>query len=231
MARAKAKRTKSTSRKPVAKAPAQKVPPRLQDALGIDNLLTAGAASPQEVDEVLSLLREQAEHEIEKLIAFVDRIAPDPDLEPSLGYNPFGGDDREGDDADAEPSLGSIDVHPSGYTTQNELRGLTNQENWAAGNRDDAEGDEHDGSEPDVDDEEDDAGEDDGTTLEPSLGSFERLENQEHAWKQRGHWLPTDGENAAEAPTGELDRQRAAYKAKHKHPYNGVGGVIIPLRR
>lgn len=253
MARARKKRT----RKPVTKAPSQKVPPRLQDALGIGNLLTAGAASPQEIDDVLSLLREQAEEEIEKLIAFVDRIAPDPDLEPSLGYYrpdmpvdaecddeineaSLGWTDQEArwgrysephladlevDDSDheangdeREPSLGSIEVHPYGYTTQGETRGLTNQENWAAGNRNDAEGDEHDGSEPDVDD-------------EPCLGSYDRLANQAHAWKQIGQRLVFDGEQAAEIPTAELDSRRAAYKAKHKYPYNGVGGVIIPIRR
>ena len=52
--------------------------------------------------------------EIERLLAVLDALDPDPDLEPSLGYSPTGSDDREGDGCDDEisgdenePSLGS----------------------------------------------------------------------------------------------------------------------------
>ena len=246
MARARKKRT----RKPVTKAPGQKVPPRLQGALRIDNLLTLGTASPAEIDGVLSLLREQAEDEIEKLIAFVDRIAPDPDLEPSLGYNSTGGDDREGDDVDEEPSLGWTDMEsrsgkpavPSFHSVDAELDDSDdedgrdgelslgapmnlNQTVWSQGEGGDRE---DDPAELGIGDE---AGLSEQTVGEPSLGSFDRLTNQTHAWKQVGLLLVGDGEKASEIPTAQVDSRRKAYKAKHKYPYNGVGGVIIPIRR
>jgi hypothetical protein len=51
-----------------------------------------------------------------------------------------------------------------------------NQLFWAASATNDAE-DEHDGCEPDVD-------------AEPSLGSFDRLTNQAHAWRQSWSCFP-----------------------------------------
>jgi hypothetical protein len=65
---------------------------------------------------------------IENLIELVDRIGPDPDLEPSLGWPAGlaslaftgGNDDREQDDsddedgADDEPSLGSHEIREAG---------------------------------------------------------------------------------------------------------------------
>ncbi|MCW5695330.1 MAG: hypothetical protein KIS96_01215 [Bauldia sp.] len=93
-------------------------------------------------------LRELVEATIEDLIGFLDSIAPDPDLEPSLGSYPYWGatePDLEGDGADDEPggddepSLGSLDRMP-------------NQERWSDGNGGswllDAEA-EHDGREDD----------------------------------------------------------------------------------
>ena len=154
----------------------------------------------------LAKLRQEAEAEIERLIGFLDKTEPDPDLEPSLAgdYNNHAGDfgdDREADDAereptfgwtehearfgcqatplqtdeaedphiDDEPSLGSIENHPSdtrrpnfygelvGYFTGTTTAG--SQLKWAAGNREDLEGD------PREDDEE-------GGDEEPSLGSY-----------------------------------------------------------
>ncbi len=88
---------------------------------------------------------------------------PDESTEPSLGWTEdinqdraikactnddagvIFGPDREGDDCDAEPSLGSLGcTYDADYFDQ---RG------WAGGASNDAEGDEHDGREPDVDDE------------------------------------------------------------------------------
>lgn len=38
---------------------------------------------------------------------------PDPDLEPSLGYNPYGSDDREGDDCELLEGDDNCDDEPS----------------------------------------------------------------------------------------------------------------------
>lgn len=63
------------------------------------------------------------EEEVERLLAILDLLAPDPDMEPSLAWTdseiwhgeyrddrPPNLDDREADDADAEPSLGAPEV-------------------------------------------------------------------------------------------------------------------------
>lgn len=65
------------------------------------------------------------EEEVERLIAVLDLLAPDPDMEPSLAWTDYeivmNGDeirpdrppvldDRELDEADAEPSLGAPEV-------------------------------------------------------------------------------------------------------------------------
>lgn len=47
-------------------------------------------------------LRARIEATIEHLVSLLDAIDPDPDLEPSLGYSPYG-TDLEGDDSDFEP--------------------------------------------------------------------------------------------------------------------------------
>lgn len=60
----------------------------------------------------LSNDRATVAYTIERLIDMLDAMEDDPDLEPSLGYNPYGCDDREGcggttgGDEDDEPSLG-----------------------------------------------------------------------------------------------------------------------------
>jgi hypothetical protein len=51
--------------------------------------------------------RKKIERTLDKLIGLLDALDPDPDLEPSLGYNPYGSMDQESDDADNEPSLGA----------------------------------------------------------------------------------------------------------------------------
>ena len=60
--------------------------------------------------EALRLLRRDAASAVENLIAFLDLTDDDPDLEPSLGENPYTGDpatvDLEGDNSDDEFSLG-----------------------------------------------------------------------------------------------------------------------------
>lgn len=68
--------------------------------------------------------REKIEAAIEQLIALLDVIDGDPDLEPSLGIGGnYVSDDREGDDADdedcgdLEPSLGAVETHPPGPFT------------------------------------------------------------------------------------------------------------------
>ncbi|WP_439399118.1 hypothetical protein ACRQ5Q_17075 [Bradyrhizobium sp. PMVTL-01] len=108
---------------------------------------------------------------IEQLISFVDELDGDADLEESGDLEDAG---------DAEPSLGaSNDVIQAG---------------WARGPRDDRE-DEHDGREPDVDDELS------GDEEEPSLGSFDRLMNQDHGWRQ------TQGRNWAAHQNTDLEAE------------------------
>lgn len=46
----------------------------------------------------LPLNRHRIERAIEALIELLDASEPDPDLEPSLGYNHYGSNDAEGDD-------------------------------------------------------------------------------------------------------------------------------------
>lgn len=135
--------------------------------------------SPEDLFKALGRLRREAADEIERLIAFLDEIGPDVDLEPS-------GDELDLD-ADSEPVLASPEHHPSGYRdgcgrfAWNRSRRDSDgtQVLWGNnGNFDDRElcsdiqeDDSHDGREPDVCD-------------EPSLGSFDRLIDQHHGWRQ-----------------------------------------------
>lgn len=118
----------------------------------------------------LARLRKEASAEIERLIAFLDASDPyvmteleeQQDSEPSLGWlsdgrtSPFG-DDLELDDADdedngdGEPSLGSIERHPSCYGVHGR-NSSGDQTAWTDGDTRDLE-DEHDGAEPGEDDE------------------------------------------------------------------------------
>ena len=94
--------------------------------------------------KAVALIRKEASAEVERLIALLDRIGPDPDLEEN--------GDNDADVSEHEPSLGSVD-------------NFLNQTKWAAGGGNDTEhtidreGDEHDGRESDTD--------------EPSLGSVD----------------------------------------------------------
>jgi hypothetical protein len=40
---------------------------------------------PEQLFQALGRLRKEAQDEIERLLAFLDRTEPDPDMEPSLG--------------------------------------------------------------------------------------------------------------------------------------------------
>lgn len=112
-------------------------------------------------------LRQRAEAAIDYLLLLLDRIDGDADLEEC---------------GDLEPSLAALERHPecipgeswfdAPYATRDGA-----QISWSKGGRDDREA-QHDGAEPDVDDELT------GDEGEPSLGSFDRLTNQDHAWRQ-----------------------------------------------
>lgn len=60
----------------------------------------------------MNIHRHKIERAIDVLIALLDAADGDPDLEPSLGYNPYGSNDAEGEhdgrepDEDGEPDLG-----------------------------------------------------------------------------------------------------------------------------
>jgi hypothetical protein len=157
-----------------------------------------------------------AAREVERLLAFLDRLDGDPDLEdgaddePSLGFTRCGAgvrpwdagdDDREADDSESEASLGSPESvttplgasydgwEPEGIRRTREGR----QTHWAKGNTSDLEGDAED-------DEDDGGGIGDGGGLceqitgEPSLGATLGL-NQVHAWRlDDEEWPLTDGE-------------------------------------
>lgn len=111
------------------------------------------------------------EEEIERLIAVLDLLVPDPDLEPSLAwtdYEIWHGeyqpdrppclDDREADEADAEPSLGAPEViflgpycgssvklqirrnqRPELWDGEQQRTGELSQATWAKGGTDDRE--------------------------------------------------------------------------------------------
>jgi hypothetical protein len=142
---------------------------------------------------------------IEAAIALLDASEPDQDLEETADDEPdvddesslgapndyHGGGsqehwgagaplslwdaDREGPEEDLEPSLGTLEKHPSAYGSQGD------QTSWAfSGNDRDLE-DEHDGKEPDEDG-------------EPSHGSTSAI-NQEHAWaRTETFWGSGEGE-------------------------------------
>lgn len=111
-------------------------------------------AKKRQLRKIDAKLRARIEQAVEQLIATLDATGGDEDHED-------GGDDEL--TGDEEPSLGSIEVHPSPgfYRTVGEAYGLISQVQWAAGNDDDCEGDSVG--------EDDEANGDD----EPSLGSLE----------------------------------------------------------
>lgn len=110
--------------------------------------------TPEDFFRELGRARKAVAAEVERLIEFLDRTDNCPDLEET--------DDAEGDAADEEPSLGSVD-------------NFQDQTKWAAGGNNakfdvDRES-EHDGSEPSED-------------SEPSLGSFDRMMDQTKSTRQ-----------------------------------------------
>ncbi len=112
-------------------------------------------------------LRKRAEAAIDFLLLLIDEIDGDADLE---------------DGGDLEPSLAALERHPECIPGETWLDAPYRtcdgaQTSWTKGARDDRE-DEHDGAEPDVDDELS------GDEEEPALGAFDRLINQDHAWRQ-----------------------------------------------
>jgi len=180
----------------------------------------------------LRSLRKEAADEIDRLLGFLDASDPyvtteleeavddvardDNELEPSLGtfdlmmdqtkagvklQGEFGAEeDAELDHCDDEPSLGTVEAKlyaGDGYVSTQFF-----DQSKKHGNRDDCEGDEHDGGEPDVDDEwslcgiHADSGASDKDD-EPSLGSFDCMMDQTNANLtriRRDSWELTDGE-------------------------------------
>ena len=108
-----------------------------------------GTPLPENPIEAIRILRREAAKEIERLIAFLDALGGDFDLEPSLGYTPYTDDaatvDIEGDDVDAEPSLGWTGA--INQTSSNRIGGIQDAER-------------------------DDCDKEDGGDLEPSLGNW-----------------------------------------------------------
>src|SRR5207247_2870243 len=115
--------------------------------------------------ETLSRRRKEAAAEIERLLDFMDASDLDPDLEPD-GDGDEQSDEPE-DGGDDEDSLGSLERYASSYGPDGH-NPTGSQLNWAGGRGDDLE-DEHDGAEPDE-------------CGEPSLGSLDRVTNQEQSW-------------------------------------------------
>jgi hypothetical protein len=55
-------------------------------------------------------IRKKIETALDRLIDVLDSLDPDPDLEPSIGSNPYGSMDQEGDTSDDEPVLGATEA-------------------------------------------------------------------------------------------------------------------------
>jgi hypothetical protein len=130
-------------------------------------------------------IRRAAADEIERLITLLDRIEPDPDLEPD-----HDADDPAEDDGTAEPSLGAIERHANAYGSDRNTSG--SQVAWGASDRSDCEED------PGEDGIADQDGLAEQMNGEPSLGSFDRMLDQTKSWRQRDipgvWWPPVDGE-------------------------------------
>jgi hypothetical protein len=101
----------------------------INSTAGLDWLDISEDASPQGIFRAIGRLRKEARDEIDPLIRFLDETDNHMEREP----------EDEGDDAEDEPSLASLD-RPSDQTQ------------WAKGSCDDTEH-EHDGREPGEDDE------------------------------------------------------------------------------
>ena len=89
-----------------------------------------GTPLPEDPIEAIRILQREAAKEIERLIAFLDALGGDPDLEPSLGYSPYAHTaamiDLEGDEVDEEPSLGWTGT--INQTSSNRIGSMTDAE-------------------------------------------------------------------------------------------------------
>lgn len=171
------------------------------------------ALTPEQIAALTDLkkLKQEAAAEVERLIAFLDmvdgyslpEVEVDDDVEPSLGFQEaFPGrgcnsgdscDDREVEDGEDEPSLGSL----------SSCYGGGDQTSWGRGGTNDLE-DEHDGCEPHEDDEPNLCGisvdaamagpdlEADDSDDEPSIGFDER--ELDHADDPQGELVNEDGD-------------------------------------
>ena len=203
--------------------------------------------SPEQVQEAIERLREQALIEIERLIDFIDStdqyasdereaavddVACDTDeLEAEFATTPIedrkpgaGGchwdgrsflDGAELDESDREPSLGAAENHVMGsppgiWAIDGQYRSPSgNQTDWAQGNRDECEGDEHDGREPDVEDEGAPTGDD-----EPSLGWTEYVDQT----RRGGDSGPQPAPDLEICPRVDSPAARQRYR---EHRYQG----------
>jgi hypothetical protein len=124
-----------------------------------DSIYLPTDTTPEQLFRAIGKLRKDARDEIDRLIRFLDETDNHMELEPDDEGDDSdledGGDDE--DDGLSEPSLGSMGHYEH-----------SNQELWARGGTKDLE-DEHDGAEPDE-------------CGEPSLGSLDRITNQEQSW-------------------------------------------------
>jgi hypothetical protein len=147
---------------------------------------------PKEALAALARLRDEAAAEVERLLAFLDATEPDPDLEEG---------DEGGGDINDEPHDGDFDSEPS-LAFPGAASGTG--------------GTQHHGNASDLEDDNDSGIADDGglaeqTTGEPTLGSFDRLMNQQHGWQQRfgpGTWHAgpdTELDDADKEDNGDLE--------------------------
>lgn len=174
------------------------------------------AAHPREArDFVLDLA--------DALIQEKDAIDPDPDLEPSLGYNTgtFGHiPDLEGDGwdgfADDEPLLGSPEIEfQDRRKGQPDKHGHIDQRHWADGqclnDRDLCDGELVDEDGGDINDEpQDDCHQDlepDEADKEPTLGASEGVMDQ-RSWADCGYGGSEEGEPSLGAPENPHDQSR-----------------------
>lgn len=154
------------------------------------------------LDSIATLrrLQREAADEIERLISLLDAIDGDIECED---------DETKDDDGIDEPSLAAVEEHPGWYYGGKRPK-CGDQTNWAAGNSDDCEGDEHDGREPDDEDDSHDGCEPDEDN-EPTLGSQDRLFSQQHMY-QAGSWHAGDDGEKSYVDVAAHDRARLRYR-------------------
>jgi hypothetical protein len=162
--------------------------PKKKPGSPLDAIYRRTDLNPEQMFQALQRLRLQAMEQIEYLIDLCNEMDGDVDLEPEPAESNLAGfqncseqqDDGEADDADDEPSLGSIEDHPNGCVT----RRRRSQEQWATGGTLDLE-EQHDGREPS---EEDEGGQcdDEGAEPDSGIGDFDGLMEQWHGYAGSG---------------------------------------------